>query len=581
MQEHNLGNGLWVKTRFYQEGHMLHAVTYCVAAGNPEMIRLSVDLRPIAKAVRAYHDRLHKERDRNPDPHQARMKVSGLLEGDTPFHGIGEAAQKLGQEKLRTLISQSVRAIAMKAHDEAPVIGARGSPFLIPGNTDNPKHGKADRMGWNRAEVDALQFFKAVQHRAPNPAETKMLLAYVKAARAAQASGDDSARGGQYHFEGAHLRLAYYVKHLTVPRHDQVGLIDKHAAEVVDAHIQQYDAAHPSGFLSGLVHAATDIYEGAKDVVRSDITKYALAAVSVVAPEIGIPAMAAYAAANEGLDAVDKAKNAVGAAKKIATAVHIVKSANDAVKKVGHVAAQASLRAHPALAQKLRTAVAVKKAAAGVSPPVLATAKSRGEMALAKFAEIARVAREDPDPKRRAAAQKSVEILKIVAAHRAHVRSVADAHAGGIPGIQIDRHGRLVKGRFVHGHGHHDSHLYAKEGGGQGSWSRVSTDTSTVSPIDHYAEAKKHANLAAAHHDAAMKDPGKAAHHRQVAAHHAKAAAAHKVSGDIAIGCCEVGRGGHRGGGRGGHRGGRGGWYGYGPGYYDDDEVPVLFVTPP
>lgn len=51
---------VWLKTHVYTEGHFMRAVVYMAAAGNPEVLRFSVDMRPIRKAVMAYHRKLHE-----------------------------------------------------------------------------------------------------------------------------------------------------------------------------------------------------------------------------------------------------------------------------------------------------------------------------------------------------------------------------------------------------------------------------------------------------------------------------------------------------------------------------------------
>ena len=52
-------SGVWVKTRFYREGNFLCATVYSVASGNPKVVELRVDLRPIARAVMRAHSTFH------------------------------------------------------------------------------------------------------------------------------------------------------------------------------------------------------------------------------------------------------------------------------------------------------------------------------------------------------------------------------------------------------------------------------------------------------------------------------------------------------------------------------------------
>jgi len=52
---------VWLRTHVYQEGPYLCAKTFMVAAQNPEVFEVRIDLRPIAQAVIAYHKKLHAE----------------------------------------------------------------------------------------------------------------------------------------------------------------------------------------------------------------------------------------------------------------------------------------------------------------------------------------------------------------------------------------------------------------------------------------------------------------------------------------------------------------------------------------
>ena len=52
--------GIWLKTHFEIKGGRLHATTYLTAAGNPCILKASVDLRQVAALVSAYHkNQLH------------------------------------------------------------------------------------------------------------------------------------------------------------------------------------------------------------------------------------------------------------------------------------------------------------------------------------------------------------------------------------------------------------------------------------------------------------------------------------------------------------------------------------------
>lgn len=84
--------GVWIKTRFWREGPYLKATVYAVAAGEPKIIELSVDLRPIVRAVLRAHAEVHaKEQLRSPHVGWSLGKL---------WKGAKKAAKAIGRSKL-------------------------------------------------------------------------------------------------------------------------------------------------------------------------------------------------------------------------------------------------------------------------------------------------------------------------------------------------------------------------------------------------------------------------------------------------------------------------------------------------
>lgn len=91
--------GVWVKTHFHQQGPFLCATVYSVAAGEPKIVELRVDLRPIARALVRAHGALH-----------ATDLAAAALRGDggavvgwslgKMWRGAKKAAKKIGRNKL-------------------------------------------------------------------------------------------------------------------------------------------------------------------------------------------------------------------------------------------------------------------------------------------------------------------------------------------------------------------------------------------------------------------------------------------------------------------------------------------------
>lgn len=123
-------DGFWTKTHFYRQGTMLHAVTYSCIAGNPEIFRASVDLKPILAKVVRLHAKLHKD-----------GKVSGasdVLVGFSfnPIKAIGNVAKtasnmvnKIGKSKLVSQVASTARSVI-----KSKVTGAvlAGTAFVFP-----------------------------------------------------------------------------------------------------------------------------------------------------------------------------------------------------------------------------------------------------------------------------------------------------------------------------------------------------------------------------------------------------------------------------------------------------------------
>lgn len=106
----------WMKTHIFQQGHKLVAINYIAAAGSPEIFRVSVDLRPIARAVKLYHEELHR-----------RAKVQGCVGCEEKiagfFSSIGNVIKKVGRSKLLKQVSRTAKAVVKSKITGAIVLG--------------------------------------------------------------------------------------------------------------------------------------------------------------------------------------------------------------------------------------------------------------------------------------------------------------------------------------------------------------------------------------------------------------------------------------------------------------------------
>jgi hypothetical protein len=103
---------VWVKTRFWRDGPYLKATVYSVAAGEPRVVELSVDLRPIARAVMRVHAALHSKAGL--DAAVRGKPLVGWSLGKM-WKGVKKTAQKIGRSKLVKGVVSVTKAVAQGA----------------------------------------------------------------------------------------------------------------------------------------------------------------------------------------------------------------------------------------------------------------------------------------------------------------------------------------------------------------------------------------------------------------------------------------------------------------------------------
>lgn len=103
--------GVWIKTHFHQDGPFLCATVYSVSAGEPKIVELRVDMRPIARALVRAHAALH-----------AQQFASSAAGGTTVGWGLGKlwkkakkAAKSIGRVKLVKGVVGVTKTIAKTA----------------------------------------------------------------------------------------------------------------------------------------------------------------------------------------------------------------------------------------------------------------------------------------------------------------------------------------------------------------------------------------------------------------------------------------------------------------------------------
>lgn len=531
MANEQISDGLWVKTRFYKEGDFMHAVTYCVADGSPEVMRFSVDLRPIEAAVKRYHDKLH---NRNPDSHAAQLalanqdpEVAGIFDAiAAPFKSVAHAVDSVAKSTLVKAVTGAVAGVAKKITD---------STKDITGITFAQKVLGGQRI--DRALVDDIKRKIAV---APDIASVASIVpglgtgiagsvAFAAAlaegkpiTEASIAAARNAVPGGpavQFAFDiAANLARGQNITHA--------------ALEAARSRLPaQARAAFDFGY--GVVQGQNiqrALGTAAKRLGPTLLGGLGGKAIDKFSPET----LSAFATANHALETVSMARDALNAESKVRQAADFLSKANGVANQLGAANVARDLAQHPALADKIKLASVVTTAAKSIPQAAINEAKAAGAAMLSQVSELQKIAASDPDPQKRLDAQKSIRIMEIVAQQRQHVATVAAAHAGGTPGVYIDQAGRLTRGNFVRTQGPANGYLYAKDGGGQGSFSRVSTPNPAATAQAHARQAALHASEAVKHANEARKTPTKAPQLNAIAAHHATQAIAHKAAANAA-----------------------------------------------
>jgi len=162
------------------------------------------------------------------------------------------------------------------------------------------------------------------------------------------------------------------------------------------------------------------IAETSKKVIKSKVTAGIVSTMAVVYPPVGVPAAAAYAAANVALSYIERGQ----AIKK--TAVSMLQSA----RKSG-----------------------VKPVIADATKKLLAEAVTKEKEAKAKVNAIIQTAKYSSDPQKKLDATKMVKVLEVVANNRAAVRAIPTAakKAAGknrVRGLVVNERGGIVYGLF-------------------------------------------------------------------------------------------------------------------------------------
>jgi len=186
MSDYSLSpEGFWMKSHFYREGNLLHVVTYSCIAGNPEVFRMSVDLRTIVKGVVRAHNMMSKQKVSGEDVHSALMGyddalVGGFFDSVTkPFSSVAKSAanmvNKVGKSKLISQVGSAVKSV-VKSKITGGIIAATAVAFPAVGVPALAAYAAANAtLSAIEQAKGAVDTAKKIVNKATSPATAKKL----------------------------------------------------------------------------------------------------------------------------------------------------------------------------------------------------------------------------------------------------------------------------------------------------------------------------------------------------------------------------------------------------------------------
>lgn len=202
----------------------------------------------------------------------------------------------------------------------------------------------------------------------------------------------------------------------------------------------------------GKTKLVSQVGAAVKAVVKSKITGAVLAGAAIAFPPVGAPAVAAYAAANASLMAIDQAKSAVNVAKEIVSKATPPKKAAELKatlsKWAGATVQHAVANKVPVpgglgvIAQAMKLAKARAENAKKLLGVIAQKAKA-GDVEAAKMARIVTLAKN---------ARSSLQAIKQTEARnlgKLKSKAPVSSNLNGFPALLVSKSGHIVPGRYI------------------------------------------------------------------------------------------------------------------------------------
>lgn len=422
---------VWVKTRFSQQGPILTATTFLVAAGQPRVFKLSVDLRPIERALVRAHQKMHAGKD---------PLVGFGFSLKSMWRGVKKKARSIGRSKLIKSVGSVTKyaARAGKAIARSKITGyVLSAAAVVPVLTPFAAAGLAAYAAANQA-VKAIDEGEKVYRTA------KKAISTVK-------DGINTARNIGRAVQDARRAFSSGKRALTGPQKLQLLRRAKLAGRGSSRKaLSQLAASRRSGLWGKFARAlkARGGWRGKlKAKTRASARRRGRTVRRLRGRRRATSAVTRRSSARRGPlgGMFSKFASALKKRAKKVTRNFLRKAVlKPSARRRVVAAARYVKRNKPLVARARRVRRRLKNPA--VRRKMLATVK-RARLAKKHLVAVGTRARYGKG-KVQLDAIKSAAIVNLVARNRARVQAMAQQNAGGIPSLLINSQGRLVRGNF-------------------------------------------------------------------------------------------------------------------------------------
>lgn len=429
---------VWVKTRFAQKGPILTATTYVVSAGQPRVFKMSVDLRPIERALVRAHKRMHAG---------SAPLVGWGISLKSMWRGVKKKAKKIGRSKLLKSVGSITKyaARAGKAISRSPITGyVLSAAAVVPVLTPFAAAGLAAYAVANKA-VKAIDEGQKVYRSAKKAVDTvkqgidtaRKVGRAVKDARRAFSSGRRMLTSGQ--------KASIVRRGKSVGRRTALGTLHRLAARRGGGMMSKFARALKKRAAAARRRPSSSRRTRRRATRRTSRLRLSASRRGRRTTTLRRRKSRRGKSRSRLRGMFGRFTSAIKRRAKKATRSFIRKAVlKPAARRRVLAAARYVKRSRPAIARAAR--VKRRLASPAVRRKILAAVR-RSKQAKKHLTQVNDRARYGKG-KVRLDAVKQAAIVNLVARNRARVQAMAQQNAGGVPSMLINSQGRLVRGNF-------------------------------------------------------------------------------------------------------------------------------------